>query len=51
MLGSVFGLTRLDLLLCRVFSGALFLQVLKAMREAASDATLFNDAIYGGFFI
>lgn len=42
---------RLDLLVCRICSGAVFLRALREMREAASDVTLFNDAIYDGFFI
>lgn len=51
MLGSVFGLMEAGFTALRGCSGALLLQVLKAMRKAASDATLLNDAIYGGFFI
>lgn len=42
---------RLDLLVCRICSGAVFLRALKEMRKAASDVIMFNDAIYDGFFI
>lgn len=37
--------------MCRVCAGALFLQALKEMRKAAGNVTLFNSAIYNGFFI
>lgn len=51
MLGSVFGLMEAGFTALQGSSGALLLQVLKATRKAVSDATLVNDAIYGGFFI
>lgn len=51
MLGSAFGLMEAGFTALLGCPGALFLQVLKAMRKAASDATLLNDAIYGGFLI
>lgn len=51
MLGSAFGLMEAGFTALQGCPGALFLQVSKAMRKAASDATLLNDAIYGGFLI
>lgn len=41
----------LDVLVCRICSGAVFLRVLKEMGKAASDVMPFNNAIYDGFFI